>query len=388
MFGGRSVQLGRIFGIRIGANPSWFVILFLGIVFFSSQYRDEFPGHGTRAYVLATITTAAFLLSVLLHELGHAVTARLSGLRVLGVELWMFGGFTNMERDATTPGVELRIAAAGPAVTAVIAALAFAAGSASIGAGQFIKVVPQTLATVSPTTAVLGYVAYINALLLVFNLLPGLPLDGGRIARAIIWWRTGNLTRATALSARIGQALAYLLGAFGLWEFAQRSVTAGLWSLYIAFLIGMSARQYLVHASVTERISGLRVEDVMDPQPVAVPSQTKLDRAIDDFFVRYGWDWFPVVDVTGVFLGLVSRDRVEAVPEALRAGSSVDEVTDRETRGAFRIGVDEPLEALLSSEGLRRLGAVMAVDSSDVLRGVVTIEQVKRALDTRSPAHA
>lgn len=388
MFGGRSLQLGRVFGIRIGASPSWFLFLFFAIVFFSSEYRSEFPGNDGRAYLLATVTAAAFLLSVLLHELGHALTARASGLRVRGVELWMFGGFTNMERDAPTPGLELRIAAAGPAVTAALVAIAFAAGSASIGASAFIHAAPNTVQGISPTTAVLSFVAYINALLLVFNLLPGLPLDGGRIARAIIWWRTGDLARATAAAARLGQGVAYLVGAFGVWELAQRDTTAGLWSLYIAFLIGMSARQYRVHAAVTERISGLRVADVMDPHPVAVPAQTKLDRVLDDFFLRYRWDWFPVVDVTGCFIGLVSRERVEAVPEALRAGSSVDEVTPTDTRSAFRIGTDEPLEALLSSEGLRRLGALMAVDSAGVLRGVVTIEQVRRALDARSPAHA
>ena len=118
----------------------------------------------------------------------------------------------------------------------------------------------------------------------------------------------------------------------------------------------------------------------MDSEPVALPAEAKLDRALDDFFLRYGWDWFPVVDANGRFLGLATREDLEKVPEALRPGSNVSEVTSAETAKTFRIRVDEPLEALLGSEGLQRLGAIMAVDADGVLRGVVTIEQVSRAL--------
>jgi CBS domain-containing protein len=124
----------------------------------------------------------------------------------------------------------------------------------------------------------------------------------------------------------------------------------------------------------------------MDAQPVSMPGETKLDRALDDFFLRYRWPWFPVVDATGRFLGLVSREGVEEVPDALREGSSVSQVMVADSERTYRIGVDEPLESLLASEGLQRLGAIMAVDDDGKLRGVVTLDQVRRALQTPTPA--
>ena len=124
----------------------------------------------------------------------------------------------------------------------------------------------------------------------------------------------------------------------------------------------------------------------MDSHPVSMPGETRLDRALDDFFLRYRWPWFPVVDATGRFLGLVSREGVEKVPDALREGSSVSQVMVADSERTYRIGLDEPLETLLASEGLHRLGAVMAVDDDGKLRGVVTLDQVRRALQTPTAA--
>jgi CBS-domain-containing membrane protein len=177
-----------------------------------------------------------------------------------------------------------------------------------------------------------------------------------------------------------GRLLAYALGGFGVLLAVEGYLTTGIWLLFVALILSQGARSAEVQTAVVSRIEHLRVADVMDSEPVALPAEVKLDRALDEFFIRYGWDWFPVVDVHGRFLGLATRDELEKVPEALRPGSNVSEVTSSETASTFRIRVDEPLEALLGSEGLQRLGAIMAVDADGVLRGVVTIEQVSRAL--------
>ena len=126
----------------------------------------------------------------------------------------------------------------------------------------------------------------------------------------------------------------------------------------------------------------------MDREPVVLPAATTLDRALEDYFIRYGWDWFPVADMTGHFVGLASRDRVESVPEVLREGRSVEGVTATDTRERFSVGVDESLESLLGSQGLAALGALMAIDRDGVLRGVVTVERVKRALQGSTRARA
>jgi CBS domain-containing protein len=230
------------------------------------------------------------------------------------------------------------------------------------------------------TGNLLADVCFINGLLLAFNLLPGLPLDGGRILRAIVWWRTGDRIRATRTMAAAGRGLAYLVGGVGVYAIVRGNVSGGIWLLFVAMILSQGARSAEVHTAVASRIEHLRVSDVMDSEPVALPADTKLDRALDEFFLRYRWDWFPVVDVSGRFLGLATRENLEKVPEALRPGSMVSEVLSSDTGAAFRVRMDEPLEALLGSEALQRLGAIMAVDGDGVLRGVVTIEQVSRAL--------
>ena len=379
MLGGRSIQLARVFGIRIGADASWFIFLFLVILLQSSQYRDQFPGNDGKAFGLAVASAFLFVLSILLHELGHAVVAIRNGIAIAGIDLWMFGGLAKMRKDAESPGVDFRIAVAGPVVTLVIAGACYGIGTASVGAHDFWRVVTFQNGASMGTTLVAD-ICFINVALLVFNLLPGLPLDGGRIVRSIVWWRTGDRNRATRAMAAAGRAVAYAIGAFGILLLARGAAGQGVWLLFVALILSQGARSAEVQSAVASRIEGLRVADVMDSEPVALPAEAKLDRALDDFFIRYGWDWFPVVDVHGRFLGLATREDLEKVPEALRPGSNVSEVTLAESAKTFRVRVDEPLEALLGSEGLQRLGAIMAVDAEGVLRGVVTIEQVSRAL--------
>jgi Zn-dependent protease len=379
VLGGRSIQLARVFGIRIGADTSWFIFLFLIIWLYSNQYRNQFPGNDTKAFALGVASAFLFVLSILLHELGHAAVAIRNRIGIAGIDLWMFGGVAKMRKDADSPGVDFRIAVAGPVVTLLIAGLCFAIGAASVGAHEFWRVVTFQDPASAGTTLVAD-ICFINALLLVFNLLPGLPLDGGRLLRAIVWARTGDRNAATRTMAAAGRVLAYAVGAFGLFLVVRGYLSTGIWLLFVALILSQGARSAEVQTAVVSRIEHLRVSDVMDAEPVALPAEAKLDRALDDFFLRYGWDWFPVVDVHGRFLGLATREELEKVPEALRPGSNVSEVTSAESAKTFRIRVDEPLEALLGSEGLQRLGAIMAVDADGVLRGVVTIEQVSRAL--------
>jgi Zn-dependent protease len=378
VLGGRSIQLARVFGIRIGADTSWFVFLFLIIILQSSNYRTLFPGDGGKAFGLAVASAFLFVLSILLHELGHAAVAIRNGIGIAGIDLWMFGGVAKMRREADSPGVDLRIAVAGPAVTLVVTAVCFAIGAASAGASGFLHVLTYDRPGSAGTT-LMADICFINALLLAFNLLPGLPLDGGRIVRAIVWWRTGDRNRATRVMAQSGRAVSYAVGGFGIYLAVQGLVSLGIWLLFVALILSQGARSAEVQTAVASRIEHLSVADVMDTEPVALPAETKLDRALDDWFLRYRWDWFPVVDVHGRFLGLATREALDKVPESLRPGSSVSEVMG-DTGTTFRVQVDEPLEALLGSEALQRLGAIMAVDAEGVLRGVVTIEQVSRAL--------
>jgi CBS domain-containing protein len=219
-------------------------------------------------------------------------------------------------------------------------------------------------------------------LLLVFNLVPAFPLDGGRMTRAIVWRLTGEKQRGTRVAATLGQGFALLLAGAGIWlMLAYRSFT-GLWLIAISFLLYQSARAALVQTALSARIEGVRVADIMDRQPVAIPGGTPVGQALDEFFIRYGWSWFPVIDPEGRFLGIARQERLTAAQDRGEAWLTVEAVLEPEQNGGWRVREDRPITELLSSESLGRLGALMAVDGEGVLRGVVTIEQVRRALQS------
>ena len=382
MPGGRSIQLARIFGIRIGVNPSWFIVLFLIIWSLSDQYKGAFPGQESKSFLLATASALLFFFCVILHELGHALVAMRNRIQIVGIELWLFGGIATMKEDAPTPRAALAISAAGPAVTAAIAGGCWAVGILGWGFHPFKHaVLLDALTGYSSGEVLLGYLAFINTLLLVFNLLPAFPLDGGNIVRALTWWRTGDRLRATAFAARMGRVFAYAMMAGGVFVLLRyQSIIGGIWFIILGNFLAQAAKGAEVQSRITSQLEGLSVADVMDTEPVAVPAETRLDTAFDEFFLRYRWPWFPVTDRAGRFLGLLIRERVDAVPEAERQARTVDEVMNRDAEGSLRVSTEAPLEALMGSEGLRTLGALMAVDHDGILRGVITLDQVRRAL--------
>jgi Zn-dependent protease len=386
MFSGRSIQLLRVFGIRIGVDPSWFFVLFLIIWSLSGYFQDLFPGDDTKAFILAVVSALLFFLSIVLHELGHAVVAIRNGIGITGIDLWMFGGVAKMERDTDTPAVEFKVAVAGPVVTLAITLLCFALGSLLSTPDDVLRGSRFETGAFGGTVAVLSYMASINALVLVFNLIPGFPLDGGRIARAIAWWRTGDRTRATRFAARLGRGFAIVMIGVGAFWFITGNLVGGIWLVFIGFFLSQAARSAELQTVITSRIEGVQVQDVMDAEPVAIPEDLPLDRALDEYFLRYRWPWFPVVDSMGRFVGLVTSQSVESVPEAVRPGRNVASVMARDDSGGLAAGLDQPLETLLGLDALQRLGAVMAVDANGRLRGIVTIDQVRRALQGPTPA--
>jgi Zn-dependent protease len=390
MFGGGSIQLARVFGIRIGVDVSWFFVLFLIIWSLSGWYGDLFPGDDTKAFSLAVISALLFFLTILLHELGHAVVAIRNGIPILGIDLWMFGGVAKLGRDTESPGVEFRVAVAGPLVTLAIGAVCFGVGSALASGDTVLHGSRFQDVNMGGTVAVLSYLTTVNFFVLAFNLIPGFPLDGGRIARAIAWKITGDRYRATRFAAILGRAAGWGMVAFGAlivtgaigWD----SFT-GIWLIFIGIFLAQAARSAEAQAAFSDRIDHLRVSDVMDAEPVAIPDQLPLDRAEGEFFMRYGWPWFPVVDAGGRLVGVVSREAVESVPDTIRGGRATASVMARDDGDSgLRAQLEDPLEALLSHEGLGRLGAVMAVDRDGVLRGIVTIDAVRRALRGALPA--
>jgi Zn-dependent protease len=380
MIGG-SITLFHVRGIRIAVDWSWFLVLFLVIVWLSDFYGDVLGDpNSTYAYVLALVSALGFFGSILLHELGHALVAIRRGVGISSIQLWIFGGLARMSRDSDSATTEFRIAVAGPLVTLAIALVLAAIGLVAAGPSDFRDaMLVEGDAPVSGALAMIAWLSSINLLVLIFNLLPAFPMDGGRIVRAIAWWRTGDRNSATRFAATLGRGFAYVFMGAGIFLLISGNVIDGIWLFFIGAVINGSARAAILQTRVTSRIEGLTVSDVMDTEPVAIPEGASVAQALDEYFLRYRWPWFPVVDAAQRFTGLLVRDRADEVPEASRATATVGELIEPDP-GSLHIGIDEPLDSLLNNEALRRLGALVAVDSDGRLRGVITAEQVGRAL--------
>ncbi len=385
MLGGSSFTLFHVRGIRITVDWSWFVILFLLIVSMSSVYSDILgeSGTGSKAFGLAVLSAIGFFGSILLHELGHAFAAIRRGVGISSIQLWMLGGVARMDRETDSPEAEFEVAVAGPLVTLALVGILYLAGGLIAGFGEFGHIFRlaaefKTEAGVSAFTSMLAWLATINGIVFLFNLLPAFPMDGGRIARALIWWRTGDRTKATRIAATMGRGFGFLFIGAGLLLVAVGDFFSGVWLALIGFVVGGAARGAAMQTALSDRIGEVCVADVMDREPVAIPGDLSVEQALDQYFLRYRWPWFPVVDAAYKFLGLLQRDRADEVPEVSRAHSPVADIVDFD-RGLF-VRDDTPLDSLLSNQNLRRFGALMAVDADGRLSGVVTVEQVGRAL--------
>jgi Zn-dependent protease len=378
-----AVTLFHVRGIRIGIDYSWFFVLFLIIFWLSDFYRSILDTSSGDAvpYALAVASALAFFASILLHELGHAFVALRRGIGISDITLWMFGGVARMTKDSDSPGTEFKIAIAGPLVTLVIALACIGVGMLAAGGHDFWQAMRvEDQAHTSGILALVAWLASINVLVLGFNLIPAFPLDGGRVARAIAWKFTGDRTRATRGAARLGQGFSYVFIAVGIFFFLRGELINGIWLALIGFILLQSARGAVMQTEFTSRIQGISVADVMDAEPVAIPDDVSVERALDEFFLRYRWPWFPVVDPTQRFLGLIERGAADAVPEVSRTSSTVRDVFEADSTETLRVRDDAPLESLLGNDALGRLGALMAVDADGHLRGVVTADQVARAL--------
>ena len=290
-------------GIPIGVDWSWFFVLFLIIWLLSGYYRDILGStqDSIEPYLLAVASAFGFFASILLHELGHAIVGQRNQIGISSITLWMFGGIATLDSEPKSAGAEFRIAAAGPAVTLAITAVCFAVGAAIDGGSFLDGATLDESAKITTSVAVLAWLANINFFILLFNLLPAFPLDGGRIVRSIAWRVTGDRDRATIFSARLGQGFAYAFVGLGILIVLTGNIVGGAWLALIGWMLGGSARASANQSKLNTKLGGLRVSDVMDSDPVTIPSGTTVDRALDEYFLRYRWPWFPVVDPARAF---------------------------------------------------------------------------------------
>lgn len=376
------MTLFRAFGIQVSVDWSW--LLALGYVMFVmvGDYQQLLgPDQQNLAFAYGVGVAFAFFASIVLHEFGHALIARRNGIGILGIDLWLLGGLARMDREPASAGVEFRVAAAGPFVTLLLA-IGLLGGAAAVHSGPLEELKPLTIVDgESPLVVALTTLGWINVFLLFFNLIPAYPLDGGRIARSIVWAISGDAGRATLIAATLGKWFGYLLAAFG----ALVLITAGwliggLLFMFMGWSLAQSARAATFQESVFGEARDLTVADVMDEQPVVMPGDATAQRALDEFFWRYRWPWFPVVGADGRFLGLIEQDVVDRLPEGERDRRRAAELIAPGAEKATAVPSDTPLTALLANAQIRDHGSLVVVDEHGVLAGVVTLQQVQRAL--------
>ena len=362
-------SLGRIAGIRVGINASVLVIVLIiagGLAL--GRFPLVLPGRGTAAYVLAGLAAAvAFLASLLAHEMAHALVARRNGVEVEGITLWLLGGVARLKGGARSAGAEFRIAGVGPLTSLVLGALF--GGCALLARGLGADGLP---------VAVLDYLAGINVLLALFNLVPAAPLDGGRLLRALLWRLRGDPWSSAVTAARAGRIFGFALIALGFVQVVSGRGFGGLWLALIGLFVVNAASAEEQHARVSGRIGGLRVGAVMSsPALVADPDLT-VDRFLHEVALVQRFSTYPLVDPAGALVGLVTLNRLRSVPAHLRATTRLREVACP----VPEIPVARPDELL--TELLPRLegcsdGRAVVLDGGRVA-GVVSPTDVARTL--------
>jgi Zn-dependent protease/CBS domain-containing protein len=360
-------RIGRIAGVEIRLHWTWWLAAALvAIALATAVFPDAVGGLSDTAYVvMGLVTGLLFFASLLLHELGHALEARREGIATRGITLWMLGGVAWSAARFPSPGVEARVALAGPAVSAVL-------GGALVGVG-LINGLPD------PVAAVLLWLGWTNLLLLAFNLIPALPLDGGRVLRALLWRLRGNLLAATRAATRVSQVIAAALIAIGLAGVLIGPGFGGLWLAFIGWFVFSAAASERQGAEAEFALGGLHVADVMTPDPVAIPATASVSDLLE-LRRRAGHSVYPVVDESGAAIGLVSILDAERLPERRRDWTTVRELL----RGTPEWVVDadeDVLSALpaLAGSPLRRAAVVRA----GRLVGVLSMSDVSHAVRLR-----
>jgi Zn-dependent protease len=363
-----SVRLGRIAGIEVGLHWSLAIVFVLIVWTLAGQiFPSLVPDQPQSAYWLASaLAGLLFYVSLLSHEMGHAVVARRLGVHVEGITLWIFGGVARLRGEAATPGAEVKVAIAGPVVSVVLA-LVFGAATFALDA------------TAGPPLIEGGcaWLAGSNAMLLLFNLIPAFPLDGGRLLRAWLWQRSGDRYRATSSAALLGRICAFLMIGLGLVALFAQDALSGLWLIFLGWFLMSAARNEESLVLMRGALAGMRVGDVMSRDTTVAPGWI----TVDEFMRSYPAERriaYPLKTFDGELDGLVTMNRLAQVPPEERRvrrvrdfGTGVDEVA--------KASSTEPVVALLERLSPSDDGQVLVIDGGELV-GMLSPSDIRRAL--------
>ena len=373
MFSG-AIKLFRLAGFDIKLDPSWFLIAILITWTLATRYFPmTLPDLAEAAYVaLAVIAMLGFFGSLLLHEMAHSVVARSYGVRITGITLFLFGGVAELETEVPSAKAEFWVAIAGPAM------------SVGLGVGFWlISLFVYNIIGLGPFAAVLAYLATINLILAIFNMVPAFPLDGGRVLRAYLWNRHGDVLRATRTAAQSGTAFGYGMTILGIFALLQGAPTAGLWYILIGFFILAAARSAYQNQLMQSTFEGKSVADVMIRNPVVVQPETTLSEFVNQVMLKHHVSFAPVL-ANGILIGQIDKDVLSAIDRENWSSTRVDDVFVG-LDDTSMIAPDMPVAELLKHIAMNGTRKFLVVQDHKLL-GIVTLANLIGYLHTKEGA--
>jgi Zn-dependent protease/CBS domain-containing protein len=368
------VKLGRILGVELGLHYSWFVIALLIMFSLVAQFHSVNPAWSEAVvWSAAILTSLLFFAGIFAHELSHAMVAKARGLPIHQITLFLLGGVAQIEKESSDPSTEFWMGIAGPIASGVIGFFLLLAARLSRWAPW------QTPAT--PGLAILVWLGYINLALGAFNMIPGFPLDGGRVLRAVIWWITGNENRSTRIAARVGQFVAFGFISYGILMFFGGNGLNGVWLAFIGWFLLQASSASLLQQRTGTLLSGLRVKDVMSSDCPYVDGDMSLLEFVDNEVLRTGRRCYLVIDDHHV-AGLVTPHEVRSTDRAQWPYVRVRDVM-RRVDEVHSLAPNAPAMDALQTMAREDVNQLPVVEHG-VLEGVVSRGHLLQVLQSRA----
>ncbi|MEC4813027.1 MAG: site-2 protease family protein [Scytonema sp. PMC 1069.18] len=365
-----TIRVGNLFGIPFYIHPSWFLILGLVTFSYSTGLGAQFPQLGGGLAILLGLLTALLLFSsVVAHELGHSFVAIRQGISVKSITLFIFGGLASLEKESKTPAEAFWVAIAGPLVSLLLFSLFTAIGFATSATGPF--------------AAILSVLAYINLVLALFNLIPGLPLDGGNILKAAVWKFTGNPYRGVVFASRVGQIFGWVAIASGLLPLLFFGSFANFWNLLIGFFLLQNAGNAAQFARVQEKLTGLTAADAVTLDSPVISARLTLREFADERILNgQSWNRFLVTDDEGQLVGAISVDNLRTIPTINWSETQIGEVM-KPVEMSATVESDKPLLEVVQLLEQNNLSALPVIQGNGVLVGLLEKASIINLLQKR-----
>ena len=363
---GSGIPLGRIFGIPIYLHPSWFIIFLLITVSLRTQFSSQHPGWTpTQHWTLGIVTSVLFFASVIFHELSHSVVALLYRIPVQSITLFVFGGLSSIKREPERAKQEFNIAIAGPLSSLFLAGCFWLVAHFFHGNAMIV--------------AAAKWLWEINLLLALFNLLPGFPLDGGRVLRGIVWAFTGNFTKSTHIASNAGKILAYLMIFIGIWQALNGNWVGGLWLAFIGWFLLSAAQESFAQAALRNTLTGVRAEDIMTRDIPTVPRDMSLEEYMHEV-LRTGRQYHVVTGV-GNPVGMITLQAARRTPREEWANTSIQAVM-LQFNQIHAASPDEPALGVLERMQNEDVTQMPVISDGHIV-GIIARDTILRVLQTR-----